>query len=145
MCIKNFFLNIRQHKQLVRFRLQRKKLFPCLTGSQSRRQSPLPKRREVCTFLRRRRVKLLPVPWWRQVLATGMRYDFRTAHIINLLCTENLLKFCIFQFQKGENVPVTVQVGDSVLLPEYGGTKVELEEKEYFLYREHDILAKIKE
>lgn len=42
-------------------------------------------------------------------------------------------------------MPVSVQIGDSVLLPEYGGTKVELEDKEFFLYREHDILAKLKE
>jgi len=47
--------------------------------------------------------------------------------------------------ERGDIVPVSVTVGDSVLLPEYGGTKVELEDKEYFLYREHDILAKIKE
>lgn len=37
-----------------------------------------------------------------------------------------------------------MQVGDKVLLPEYGGTKVELEEnKEYHLFRETDILAKL--
>jgi len=41
-------------------------------------------------------------------------------------------------------VPLSVQVGETVLLPEYGGTKVELEDKEFFLYREHDILAKLK-
>ena len=44
----------------------------------------------------------------------------------------------------GKLVPVSVQVGDQVLLPEYGGTKVELaENKEYHLFRESDILAKI--
>jgi len=47
--------------------------------------------------------------------------------------------------ERGETVPLSVQVGDSVLLPEYGGTKVEVDEKEYFLYREHDILAKLQE
>lgn len=47
--------------------------------------------------------------------------------------------------QKGEHVPLAVQPGDTVLLPEYGGTKVELEDdKEYHLFREADILAKIK-
>ena len=45
--------------------------------------------------------------------------------------------------QKGETVPVAVKVGDRVLLPEYGGTKVEIEEKELFLFRESDLLAKI--
>ncbi|CAF4531971.1 unnamed protein product [Rotaria socialis] len=43
----------------------------------------------------------------------------------------------------GTHVPVSVQVGDKVLLPEYGGTKVELEDKEYFLFKEADILAKL--
>lgn len=45
----------------------------------------------------------------------------------------------------GEFIPVLVKVGDKVLLPEYGGTKVSLEsdEKEYHLFKESDILAKI--
>jgi chaperonin GroES len=47
-------------------------------------------------------------------------------------------------FQNGEHVPLSVKVGDQVLLPEYGGTKVELEEnKEFHLFRESDILAKL--
>lgn len=41
-------------------------------------------------------------------------------------------------------MPLAVQPGDQVLLPEYGGTKVELDDqKEYHLFREGDILAKI--
>ncbi|XP_067006165.1 10 kDa heat shock protein, mitochondrial [Anabrus simplex] len=45
---------------------------------------------------------------------------------------------------KGEHTPLTVKVGDQVLLPEYGGTKVTLEEdKEFHLFRESDILAKL--
>ncbi|KAJ8713350.1 hypothetical protein PYW07_013720 [Mythimna separata] len=45
----------------------------------------------------------------------------------------------------GDFIPILVKVGDKVLLPEYGGTKVSLEndEKEYHLFRESDILAKI--
>ncbi|XP_047993635.1 10 kDa heat shock protein, mitochondrial-like [Leguminivora glycinivorella] len=45
----------------------------------------------------------------------------------------------------GDFIPLMVKVGDKVLLPEYGGTKVSLdsEEKEYHLFRESDILAKI--
>ncbi|KOB51879.1 Small heat shock protein G1 [Operophtera brumata] len=45
----------------------------------------------------------------------------------------------------GDFIPVQVKVGDKVLLPEYGGTKVALEndDKEYHLFRESDILAKI--
>merc|ERR1712001_238088 len=44
--------------------------------------------------------------------------------------------------EKGETVPVSIQVGDQVLLPEYGGTKIEIEAKEYTLLREADIVAK---
>ncbi|CAF0921126.1 unnamed protein product [Adineta ricciae] len=42
----------------------------------------------------------------------------------------------------GGYTPVCVQAGDKVLLPEYGGTKVEINDKEYFIFKESDILAK---
>ncbi|XP_037939230.1 10 kDa heat shock protein, mitochondrial [Teleopsis dalmanni] len=46
--------------------------------------------------------------------------------------------------QSGNYIPMGVKEGDRVLLPEYGGTKVELEDKkEYMLFRESDILAKL--
>eukprot|EP00542_Grammatophora_oceanica_P015604 CAMPEP_0194028082 /NCGR_PEP_ID=MMETSP0009_2-20130614/2110_1 /TAXON_ID=210454 /ORGANISM="Grammatophora oceanica, Strain CCMP 410" /LENGTH=104 /DNA_ID=CAMNT_0038667347 /DNA_START=78 /DNA_END=392 /DNA_ORIENTATION=+ len=35
-----------------------------------------------------------------------------------------------------------LKAGDSVLLPEYGGTKVKLDDEEVFLFRESDILGK---
>jgi len=38
---------------------------------------------------------------------------------------------------------MSVAVGDKVMLPEYGGSKLELEDKEYTLYRESDIVAKL--
>ncbi|PIN02436.1 Mitochondrial chaperonin [Handroanthus impetiginosus] len=41
----------------------------------------------------------------------------------------------------GNNIPVAVKEGDTVLLPEYGGTEVKLGEKEYHLYRDEDILG----
>ncbi|XP_057437920.1 10 kDa chaperonin, mitochondrial-like [Lotus japonicus] len=41
----------------------------------------------------------------------------------------------------GKLVPVTVKEGDTVLLPEYGGTEVKLDNKEYHLYRDDDILG----
>jgi len=47
--------------------------------------------------------------------------------------------------KNGDHIPPAVQAGDRVLLPEYGGTKVEVEEKEYHLFRESDILAKLQE
>lgn len=44
----------------------------------------------------------------------------------------------------GDLIPISLSVGDKVLLPEYGGTKVKLDdEKEYHLFRENDILAKM--
>ena len=42
----------------------------------------------------------------------------------------------------GEIQPVSVKVRDKVLLPEYGGTKVLLDAKDYFLFRGGDILGK---
>uniref|UniRef100_A0A8C5EAW9 10 kDa heat shock protein, mitochondrial n=1 Tax=Gouania willdenowi TaxID=441366 RepID=A0A8C5EAW9_GOUWI len=43
---------------------------------------------------------------------------------------------------KGVVQPLSVKVGEKVLLPEYGGTKVVLEDKDYFLFRDGDILGK---
>ena len=43
---------------------------------------------------------------------------------------------------KGREIqPGSVKVGDKVL-PEYGGTKVLLDDKDYFLFRDGDILGK---
>jgi chaperonin GroES len=46
---------------------------------------------------------------------------------------------------KGENVPCSVKAGDKVLLPEYGGNKIEFDNKEYYLFRDSDILGKWKD
>jgi len=43
----------------------------------------------------------------------------------------------------GSLVPVSVGVGDKVLLPEYGGTKLNINDQEMFLFRDTDILGKI--
>ncbi len=46
----------------------------------------------------------------------------------------------------GKLVPVSLKVGDKVLLPEYGGTNVSPNDKEELvLFRDEDILAKIEE
>ena len=46
----------------------------------------------------------------------------------------------------GNIVPMTLKVGDSVLLSEsYNATEVNLEGKDYVLYREDDILAILKD
>ena len=44
--------------------------------------------------------------------------------------------------ETGNNIPMNVKVGDKVLLPEYGGMKIEGDGEEKFLYREGDILGK---
>jgi len=44
--------------------------------------------------------------------------------------------------EKGANLGVSVKEGDKVLLPEYGGTKVEIEDKEYFIFRDSEIIGK---
>ncbi|RMC18422.1 hypothetical protein DUI87_04309 [Hirundo rustica rustica] len=46
------------------------------------------------------------------------------------------------QGKNGEIQPVSVKVGEKVLLPEYGGTKIVLEDKDYYLFRDGDILGK---
>lgn len=43
---------------------------------------------------------------------------------------------------RGETIKMSVQVGDTVLLPEYGGTKIEVDKVEYAIFREADIVAK---
>ena len=46
----------------------------------------------------------------------------------------------------GQLKPVTVKEGDTVLLPEYGGSKVVLgDEKEYYLYRDDDLMGTLHE
>ncbi|XP_064647577.1 10 kDa heat shock protein, mitochondrial-like [Lineus longissimus] len=47
--------------------------------------------------------------------------------------------------ETGSFIAPSVKVGDKILLPEYGGTTVKLEEKEYHLFRDTDILAKFED
>ena len=41
----------------------------------------------------------------------------------------------------GKLVPFNVKKGDRILMPKYGGTEVKLDDKEYQIIREEDILA----
>ncbi|KAE8022859.1 hypothetical protein FH972_008622 [Carpinus fangiana] len=41
----------------------------------------------------------------------------------------------------GNLIPVSVKEGETVLLPEFGGTQVKLGEKEFHLFRDEDILG----
>lgn len=43
----------------------------------------------------------------------------------------------------GTIVPPAVKEGDNVLLPEYGGSKVEVDGKDLFLYRDDELLGLI--
>mmetsp|Transcript_25115 Transcript_25115/g.59855 ORF Transcript_25115/g.59855 Transcript_25115/m.59855 type:complete len:100 (+) Transcript_25115:122-421(+) len=44
----------------------------------------------------------------------------------------------------GELIPNSVSEGDRVLLPEYGGQPVKLDDKELHIYRDDDILGILK-
>ena len=43
--------------------------------------------------------------------------------------------------EDGKEIPFDVKVGDKVLLPKYGGTEVKIDDKEFQLVREEDLLG----
>jgi len=43
----------------------------------------------------------------------------------------------------GALLPMTVSVGDRVMLPEWGGNAIKLEDKEFHIFRNDDIVAKL--
>lgn len=43
----------------------------------------------------------------------------------------------------GKLIPTSVKTGDTVLLPEYGGQKVKLNDQELFIYKDSDIVARV--
>jgi len=43
----------------------------------------------------------------------------------------------------GKTIPFNVKKGDRVLMPKYGGTEVKIDDKEYQIIREDDILGVI--
>ena len=47
------------------------------------------------------------------------------------------------KIEKGERVPLDVKAGDRVLFGKYGGTDIKIEDQEYLILREEEILAKI--
>lgn len=47
--------------------------------------------------------------------------------------------------QAGETIKLTVKEGDKVLLPEYGGDKIELDKQEYTIFREGELLGVLHE
>ena len=44
-------------------------------------------------------------------------------------------------FDNGQRVPLEVKVGDKVIYAKYGGTEVKLDNEEYVILQERDILA----
>jgi chaperonin GroES len=44
---------------------------------------------------------------------------------------------------KGERIPVDVKVGDRVLFGKYAGNEISVDDEEFFIIEEKDILAKI--
>lgn len=42
----------------------------------------------------------------------------------------------------GDLIPTQVKEGDKVLLPEYGGQKVKVDDKELFLFKDTELLGK---
>ena len=43
--------------------------------------------------------------------------------------------------EDGKLIPMNVKKGDKVLMPKYGGTEIKIDDKEYQIVREDDILA----
>lgn len=48
-----------------------------------------------------------------------------------------------FYGENGHLIPVAVKVGDSILLPEYGGQKIKLGEQELYIYKDSEIIARV--
>lgn len=45
--------------------------------------------------------------------------------------------------QNGKIIPLCVKTGDKVLLPEYGGQKLNLEGQELFIFRDSEVIARV--
>ncbi len=43
--------------------------------------------------------------------------------------------------EKGNKIPFNVKPGDKILMPKYGGTEVKIDDKDYQILREEDILG----
>ena len=47
--------------------------------------------------------------------------------------------------EKGVHIPTAVNVGDTVLLPEFGGQKIDLNTGEFFIFRDTEIIGVLHE
>ena len=90
------------------------------------------------------------LPLFDRVLVERFAPELKTKGgiVIPEKSTEKVLKATVVatgpgvEDKSGNLRPMSVGVGDHVLLPEYGGTKVTLQDTEYFLFRDADILGK---
>ena len=49
------------------------------------------------------------------------------------------------KMEKGHRVPLDVKVGDRILFGKYTGNEIKVDNQEYLIFREEDILGKVKE
>ena len=88
---------------------------------------------EELLYLKKPKTKDWRLPWSLLVMASGM--------------AENILRLAkqdfYFRDPSGTLHPLCVSVGDKVLLPEFGGTKLEMDGEELSIFREAEIVAKI--
>src|ERR1700689_2036787 len=47
------------------------------------------------------------------------------------------------KIEKGERIPLDVKVGDRVLFGKYSGSEIRVEDQDYLILREEEILAKL--
>jgi chaperonin GroES len=47
------------------------------------------------------------------------------------------------KFEKGKRVPLDVKVGDRILFAKYTGNDIKIDDQEYLILREEEILAKV--
>jgi chaperonin GroES len=47
------------------------------------------------------------------------------------------------KIEKGQRIPLDVKVGDRILFGKYTGSEIKIEEQEYLILREDEILAKL--
>lgn len=45
----------------------------------------------------------------------------------------------------GSLIPMGVAEGDKVLLPQYGGSEIKIEDEDYYIYRDEDLLGILKD
>ena len=47
------------------------------------------------------------------------------------------------KIEKGERIPLDVKVGDRILFGKYSGSEIKVDDEEYLILREEEILAKL--